>query len=283
MPQRKYISPNKEKEMFFSGIYKIYLLDREYIYIGSAKRFAKRFKEHFVELQANQHYNSKLQNIFNKHGIDKFRIEIVELHFEYDSKYLFEREQYWIDYYKNNKEFDLINASLKAEGGCGKISEERKKEMSIKYAGKGNPNYGRNHSPEKRREISEKLKISFELNKEKHSERFAEYTKTGEWRKRALKAWEKRSEAQLETLRKMNQKFADATPEEKEMKKQKQINTLNKKYGDVLVYNQNNEFKFRTAVEAANFLKVSQTAILQAIKTKGTCRGMYIKRIKNDT
>lgn len=85
----------KEK---ISGIYKINNLVNGKIYIGSAVDIYKRWREHKNRLKLNNHENIYLQRSYNKHGINNFIFEIVEVVKEKGR--LIEREQYWFDLLK---------------------------------------------------------------------------------------------------------------------------------------------------------------------------------------
>ena len=67
-----------------SGIYKIINLVNNKIYIGSSINIEKRIYKHFWLLKNNTHYNTYLQNCYNKYGISNFTYEIVELCSEED-------------------------------------------------------------------------------------------------------------------------------------------------------------------------------------------------------
>jgi len=77
------------------GIYKITNKTNNKIYIGSSKNIFKRWESHISDLLNKNHHSYKLQNDFNKYGINEFTFEIVELLDFKDS--LLNKEQYWID------------------------------------------------------------------------------------------------------------------------------------------------------------------------------------------
>lgn len=76
------------------GIYAIRI--DSHLYIGSTKRTLwKRLKEHEYDLKQNKHQNHRMQEWFNK------GTTIVFMALEYcSSKYVCQREQYYIDKYK---------------------------------------------------------------------------------------------------------------------------------------------------------------------------------------
>jgi group I intron endonuclease len=77
------------------GIYQIMNTKNGKIYIGSAKNITYRWNQHLHELYLNIHKNYKLQNDYNKFGIESFSFSILEI--VIDKKLLLNREQYYID------------------------------------------------------------------------------------------------------------------------------------------------------------------------------------------
>lgn len=75
------------------GVYEIVNLFDGKRYIGSTVSFRKRFGEHMRKLSRGTHENGRLQNAFNKHGVDRFVIRVLE---ECAIGTL-AREQFWID------------------------------------------------------------------------------------------------------------------------------------------------------------------------------------------
>lgn len=115
-----------------SCVYKIIV--EKYIYIGSTKVFNKRKYEHLWKLKNNTHPNPILQNIFNKHGKDVFIFSVIE---EVNVKNLIEIEQKYIDLYKNDKKYTLINILMVAGSSLGHImSDETKLKKSLSMIGK---------------------------------------------------------------------------------------------------------------------------------------------------
>jgi group I intron endonuclease len=97
MSKNRYSNP-------ISCIYKIFF--DNYIYIGSTYNFSKRKFEHLWNLKKNKHPNPIFQNYFNKHGESKINFEIIE---KVDIKFLFEKEQFYIDFYKKDDNLKVIN------------------------------------------------------------------------------------------------------------------------------------------------------------------------------
>jgi len=94
-----------------SGIYKIRNVKNDKCYVGSAKSFIKREKEHFRLLKNGSHWNVKLQRAFNKYGSAAFVFEICE--FVVYTKEIMVLEDQWIaklDAKKNG--YNIADASF---------------------------------------------------------------------------------------------------------------------------------------------------------------------------
>ncbi|MDD1444129.1 GIY-YIG nuclease family protein [Dolichospermum sp. ST_sed3] len=77
-----------------SGVYTITNLINAKIYVGSAFNFKRRFLSHFSTLKSNKHKNNRLQNSFNKYGIENFKFEILE---ECNIEFVYSQECFWIN------------------------------------------------------------------------------------------------------------------------------------------------------------------------------------------
>ena len=76
-------------------IYKIINNETNKIYVGQTKRsLRERKNQHFSELRNQNHYNTQLQEDYNKYGESGFSFEILENNI--DEEYLIEKETYWI-------------------------------------------------------------------------------------------------------------------------------------------------------------------------------------------
>ena len=83
--------------MKLCGIYSISFIDKDKIYIGSSNDICRRGAEHLNFLKQNKHCNNKLQNAFNKYGIENFKFEILDT-IEYTThKELIKLEQEYLD------------------------------------------------------------------------------------------------------------------------------------------------------------------------------------------
>ena len=127
-----------------TGIYKIVNIKTKKIYVGSAVDIVSRWVTHKHGLINNFHHSKKLQNSYNKHGIENFIFEIIE---ECPREMLIEREQYWLDTLKSVD--DGYNVCPKAGSSLGrKHSDNTKKKIGLKSK-------GRIHSRERNKKISE--------------------------------------------------------------------------------------------------------------------------------
>lgn len=77
-----------------TGIYKITNINTDKMYIGSSKDIEYRCINHFSMLKNDAHHSIHLQRSYNKHGIDAFKFEIVEI---CDEKELINRENYYMN------------------------------------------------------------------------------------------------------------------------------------------------------------------------------------------
>lgn len=124
------------------------------VYIGKSINIKKRFQKHRYHLNHNNHPNSHLQSAWNKYGKSNFSFLVLE---ECDDQYLDEAEVEWIS--KCNSTDPSKGYNLENGGDSGYVlSDEIKKKISIKNKGKNNPFYGKKHSEESRRKMSESRK-----------------------------------------------------------------------------------------------------------------------------
>ena len=111
-----------------SGIYQIKNICTNKFYIGSALNIEKRKNEHFNLLLRNRHFNSHLQNAWNKYGEENFKFEILE---ECEREKLIEKEQYYLDTLK-----PLYNICKIAGSSLGiKRSTETIEKLRISHLG----------------------------------------------------------------------------------------------------------------------------------------------------
>jgi len=58
------------------GVYGIYCSENDKVYIGASRRVRHRIRSHFILLSKDGHRNRRLQNDFNKHGVNSFHAKI---------------------------------------------------------------------------------------------------------------------------------------------------------------------------------------------------------------
>ncbi len=78
-----------------SGIYCITCKVNNQKYIGASKDIYKRISKHFSNLRLGKHPNHRLQIDYNKYGIDKFDITVIE---ETDENLLEKEKNYQLSY-----------------------------------------------------------------------------------------------------------------------------------------------------------------------------------------
>lgn len=124
------------------GIYQIRNLINNKCYIGSAagKGFNNRWKSHINDLKKQKHHSSKLQNAWNKYGIENFIFEVLLC---CDPKNCLFYEQIALDYYK--PEYNICSTAGSTFGL--RYSAESKLKISNalkgKYSGYKSPHFGR--------------------------------------------------------------------------------------------------------------------------------------------
>ena len=131
------------------GIYTITNTINNKKYVGSTCKLHKRWGQHKTDLRFNRHFNSKLQNAWNKYGEDKFVFEILE-EVEPKQELLFEKENYHITSLKPYERDIGFNICPKAEGGDNFTYNPRKEEirkvLSELSSGENNFMFGKKHT-----------------------------------------------------------------------------------------------------------------------------------------
>ena len=172
-------------EEIVSGIYCIENILDNKKYIGQSKDVKNRWRKHIGELNNNKHCNSYLQNAWNKYGEMNFHFYVLE---DCPSEELDNREKYWIAYFKSIDRDSGYNLKSGGQKGGSILSNESKEklrksvkesyndidlrklrssdalkqwanpEIKKKIIGENNGMYGKHHSEESRRKISEHIK-----------------------------------------------------------------------------------------------------------------------------
>jgi len=96
-----------------SGIYKITNKINNKMYIGSSKNIFSRWSYHINDLLLNKHHSYKLQNEFNKFGIDIFTFEIIRV--VNNENELKDIEQKYMDDYKCYEDDIGYNVSISSK------------------------------------------------------------------------------------------------------------------------------------------------------------------------
>jgi group I intron endonuclease len=134
------------------GIYLIYCLANQRVYIGQSKNIMKRLGCHLASLKKGNHENDYLQKAYNKYGDDMFVFRPIESIENSSLEYITAREQHWID------QFDSMNPSrgfnLRKAGNRGAFTKETRAKMS--EAAKANAKILSEEEKEKLREIGRK-------------------------------------------------------------------------------------------------------------------------------
>lgn len=164
--------------MRVSGIYKIVNVATHQIYIGSAVDISFRRYRHFSQLRLNKHRNKNLQSAYNKHGVDAFYFEVVELCepdllLEHEQKYINIFNPFynvcivansWLGLSHSDKSLKQLSETQKSYfrvyGAHNKgipFSEQAKKNMSLAHIGIPAWNKGIPRTDSEKRKISESM------------------------------------------------------------------------------------------------------------------------------
>jgi group I intron endonuclease len=125
-----------------TGIYVITNTVNGKEYVGSTTKLHKRWGQHKTELKFNRHFNSLLQNAWNKYGESSFSYRIVE---NCDKDELLVREELWMIKLESHKKmggYNLCEKPMASRLGC-KASPETILKMSKSLSGTNHPMWGK--------------------------------------------------------------------------------------------------------------------------------------------
>jgi group I intron endonuclease len=196
-----------------SGVYKITCQETGHFIIGSSLNCKTRLREHFIELEKNSHWNTHMQNRYNKHK-NSWVFEIIESVVP-NKLLLRESEQKHIDIHYNSNLCMNINKSAYVPSFTGHTHTiETRKKISINSARKNKP--GTMLNKKHKEKTRQKMSISQKLRQPENEEtrRKKSIAKIGN-------SWNKG--------RKHTQEFRDKIKASWVIRKlKKQINSLNK-------------------------------------------------------
>lgn len=121
-------------------------------YIGITKySIDERFSKHKSESKTNK--NKRLYQAMFKHGIESFSCKMIE---ECDNEFIYEKEKYWISFYKSNEYEYGYNMTAGGEGCVDReLNEDSKKKISISVKKQRD-----SLMPEERKKLTEKANIA---------------------------------------------------------------------------------------------------------------------------
>lgn len=142
-----------ERSNINTGIYKIKNIITNDCYIGSAAyTFNKRWNTHKHQLKNNKHHSIILQRAWNKYGENNFIFEIIET---CNPSECLLKEQYYLDTLQPK-----YNINLNANSPLGrKLDKKHCKKISERTKGNKNPFFGKHHSDQTKKLLSEKMKV----------------------------------------------------------------------------------------------------------------------------
>lgn len=142
------------------GIYFIQNKVNGKVYVGSATDIKARWREHRFMLRHGTHHSKHLQNAFDKYGSNNIVFSVREI--VTDDSQLIAREQFWINHHRSFDPESGYNVLLLAGSSLGYRHRpeviQKLKMARVKYVGNRHPMYGRKHSDESKRRISESRK-----------------------------------------------------------------------------------------------------------------------------
>lgn len=121
-----------------SGIYKITCLANGHFYVGRTIDYAKRMRQHQVDLKSGNHKNQRMQHCYDKYGAGSFRYELIK-ETTNDLTELIQAEQEIIDANIGSPECMNINTTAKCACYVPMTEERRRKIAKSRLGKKGTP------------------------------------------------------------------------------------------------------------------------------------------------
>jgi group I intron endonuclease len=132
-----------------SGVYRIYCFKNKKSYIGSSTNVNSRINSHKSLLRRGKHHSMPLQMAYNKYGVDSFYFYIID--YCCVDKIL-DVEKHYIDFYKS---VAPLGFNIEENPKINNHTEDVRLKMSKNRLGENNSFYGKRHSDETKKKISE--------------------------------------------------------------------------------------------------------------------------------
>lgn len=133
------------------GIYMIKNIVNGKVYIGQSVDIYTRWYNHKRDLSNGVHYNTHLQKSWNKYGESSFEFSIIKTCDQNDLDLL---EVKYISLYNSCDSKFGYNMSFGGAGG-GIPNDKVRVKLSIANTGENNPMFGKHHTTETKKKISE--------------------------------------------------------------------------------------------------------------------------------
>lgn len=135
-----------------TGVYVIKNIADSECYVGSSsEHIPKRWRLHIKMLKENRHHSIILQRAWNKYGEKNFKFETLE---ECPPENCINREQYYLDTLA--PKYNICKTAGSPRGRT--VTSNQKNIMRRKMSGQNNPFFGKTHSEETRKKISNAVK-----------------------------------------------------------------------------------------------------------------------------
>ena len=131
------------------GIYLITRKDTSQKYVGQSNNIKRRLQQH---IRGDDIGHSWIDNAISKHSVDKFIFQIIT-ELPDDEKVLLDHEKYWIKFYNAYEDKNHYNLTP-----GGDFNPMRVPEIVEKMSGENHSFYGKHHTAESRKKISEAKK-----------------------------------------------------------------------------------------------------------------------------